>query len=106
MAVDGHGRERHKKQWEQNEMYTNHAEHYLRQLASSYNVSVISLWVHFATIDILINCRRADNNNLSLSRLGLFEMSLDKRLMSYQDLSFMAENNPLCADERAAKSGD
>lgn len=41
MAVDGHGRERHKKQWEQNEMYTNHAEHYLRQLASSYNVSVI-----------------------------------------------------------------
>lgn len=31
-------------------------------------------------------------------------MSLDKRLMPYQDLSFIAENNPLCDDERAAKS--
>lgn len=55
---------------------------------------------------VLINWRRADNSNLSLSTLRMFKMSLDKRLMSYQDLSFMAENNPLCGDERAAKSGD
>lgn len=33
-------------------------------------------------------------------------MSLDKRLMPYQDLCFIAENHPLCGDERAAKSID
>lgn len=81
-------------------------EHYLRQLASFITCQLFPFELIFATNDILINCRRADNNNLSLLRLGLFEMSLDKRLMPYQDLSFMAENNPLCGNERAAKSGD
>lgn len=58
----------------------------------------------FTTNDIQFNCRLAAN--LSLSRWGLFEMSLDKRLTPYQDLCFIAENHPLCGDERAAKSID
>lgn len=33
-------------------------------------------------------------------------MSLDKCLMPYQHLSFMAENKPLCGDERVAKTRD
>lgn len=76
------------------------------QLACFIMCHFFPFWVHFATNDTQINCRRADNDNLSLSGRGLFEMSLDRRLMPYQDPSFTAENNPLCGDERVAKSVD
>lgn len=98
--------ERHKRLQEQKEVCTHQAAYYRRQLASLIVRQFFLFEFIFATTDILINCRRADNNNLSLTRFPLFEMSLDKRLLPYQDLSLKAENNPLCSDERAAKCGD
>lgn len=104
MAADRHAkycRERHKSARIEKKKKTCNEP---RQLDSFIMCHLFLFEFFFTTNDIQFNCRLADN--LSLSRWGLFEMSLDKHLTPYQDLCFIAENHPLCGDERAAKSID